>query len=135
MLGVVVWSNETKSKAVIWCEDQGALAYLEGVENLSAGGNWPIAGDLIELESVLDGGLRLARNVRLLSQGAGVALPQVLREQVAEAGKDGDEVGNSDADSGKDSRTGTPHLRLVSACDSPQSLSDESRRRRIVAAS
>lgn len=131
MLGVVVWSNETKSKAVIWCEDQGALAYLEGVENLSAGGNWPIAGDLIELESVLDGGLRLARNVRLLSQGAGVALPQVLREQVTGNQTDtGDDAGNDQA-----SRSGKPHLRLVSACDSPQSLSDELRRRRIVAAS
>lgn len=124
MLGVVVWSNETKGKAVIWCEDQGALAYLEGVENLISGGDWPAAGDLIELESVLDGGLRLARNVRLLSQGAGVALPQVLREQVAEA----DVVaGSQEAEK--------PHLRLVSTCDSPQSADDVARKKRIVAAS
>lgn len=80
MIGVVVWSNEKRGKAVIWCEDQGALAYLEGVGNLAAGAGWPVAGDLVEMESVVEGGLRLARAVRLLSQGAGAALPQALRD-------------------------------------------------------
>ena len=79
MLGVVVWSNERRCKAVIWCEDQGALAYLEGMTNLFRAGQWPEAGDLVELESVLEGGLRLARKVRMLSQGVGAALPQALR--------------------------------------------------------
>lgn len=80
MLGVVVWSNETRSKAVIWCEDQGALAYLEGVANLAATvAIWPSAGDLVELDCVLEGGLRLARNVRLVSPGVGAALPRALR--------------------------------------------------------
>lgn len=86
MLGVVVWSNEKRSKAVIWCEDQGALAYLEGDENLASGAvTWPVAGDLVELESDLSAGLRRAREVRLLSQGAGAALPQALREKASEA--------------------------------------------------
>lgn len=79
MLGVVVWSNERRCKAVIWCEDQGALAYLEGMTNLLRTGPWPEAGDLVELESELEAGLRLARNVRLVSQGVGAALPQALR--------------------------------------------------------
>ena len=81
MLGVVVWSNERRCKAVIWCEDQGALAYLEGVSNLLRTGLWPEAGDLVELESELEGGLRLARNVRMVSQGVGAALPQALRDR------------------------------------------------------
>lgn len=81
MLGVVVWSNEKRCKAVIWCEDQGALAYLEGMTSLLRAGSWPEAGDLVELESELEGGLRLARNVRLVSQGVGAALPQALRTQ------------------------------------------------------
>lgn len=79
MLGVVVWSNEPRSKAVIWCEDQGALAYLEGTANLAEAAAWPNAGDLVELDCTLEGGLRMARNVRLLSQGAGAALPRALR--------------------------------------------------------
>lgn len=86
MLGVVVWSNETRSKAVIWCEDQGALAYLEGVANLAATvAIWPSAGDLVELDCVLEGGLRLARNVRLVSPGVGAALPRALRARAVRA--------------------------------------------------
>ena len=27
MNGVVLWSNESQQKAVIWCEDQGDLAF------------------------------------------------------------------------------------------------------------
>lgn len=83
MLGVVVWSNEPRCKAVIWCEDQGDLAYLVGMTNLSKAGAWPEAGDLVELESTLEGGLRLACNVRMVSRGAGAALPQALHAQTA----------------------------------------------------
>lgn len=82
MLGVVVWSNEKRSKAVIWCEDQGALAYLAGTTNLVLQTDWPEVGDLVELECILEGGLRLARQVRLLSPGAGAALPHALRAQI-----------------------------------------------------
>lgn len=82
MLGVVVWSNEKRSKAVIWCEDQGALAYLAGTTNLVLQADWPEVGDLVELECILEGGLRLARQVRLLSPGAGAALPHALQAQI-----------------------------------------------------
>lgn len=106
MLGVVVWSNEPRNKAVIWCEDQGALAYLEGLANLSLGSDWPNPGDLVELECRLEGGLRLAHDVRLVSQGVGSALPQALRASVAQAdaASAGQVVPSSDQ----------MHLRLVS---------------------
>ena len=50
MIGVILWSSPPKEKAVIWCEDHGALAYLQGQENLAFPGEWPEAGDLVELE-------------------------------------------------------------------------------------
>ena len=50
MIGVILWSNPAKEKAVIWCEDHGALAYLQGQENLDFPCEWPEAGDLVELE-------------------------------------------------------------------------------------
>ena len=31
MLGVVLWSDVSDRKAVIWCEDQGDLAYVNVV--------------------------------------------------------------------------------------------------------
>lgn len=30
MMGVVLWSDQQVGKAVIWCEDQGKLAYVTG---------------------------------------------------------------------------------------------------------
>lgn len=105
MLGVVVWTHEKRKKAVIWCEDQGALAYLEGAARLAPGSNWPSAGDLVELESNNEGGLRVAQNVRLLSEGAAVALPHALRAQArltaAEAGTGGPEPLRDAADLGQ----------------------------------
>lgn len=105
MLGVVVWSNDKRNKAVIWCEDHGSLAYLEGVANLASGAAWPVAGDLVELECALEGGLRVASNVKLVSQGAGSALPQALHQQVNKAG------GNQASGTAKED---APRLRLVS---------------------
>ena len=49
MIGVVVWSNAEREKAVIWCEDHASLAYLQGRQNLIAAGQWPSPGDLLEL--------------------------------------------------------------------------------------
>ena len=80
MIGVVVWSSADREKAVIWCEDQGALAYLQGRENLSADELlWPEAGDLLELETELVGPLRHARKVMLISEKHCPQLPAMLR--------------------------------------------------------
>lgn len=106
MLGVVVWSNETRNKAVIWCEDQGALAYLEGLWNLALSAAWPNAGDLVELDCAPEGGLRLARNVRVLSQGVGEALPRALRARAVRGDVVATDAGIPAGD--------LSHLRLVS---------------------
>lgn len=84
MIGVVVWSSIERQKAVIWCEDQGALAYLHGQENLVAGCAWPDAGDLLELESETVGELRLARAVTTLNRQHCADLPAMLKEATVE---------------------------------------------------
>lgn len=94
MIGVVVWSSAAKEKAVIWCEDHAALAYLQGRENLSAAGSWPEPGDLVELETDIEGALRHARRVTMLSEQEFAHLPRMLRASDPSAG---------------------PHLRLVSS--------------------
>lgn len=80
MIGVVVWSRPERQKAVIWCDDQGALAYLQGAEHLVAGTPWPTAGDLLELESETIGNLRHARAVSLLNHEHRTDLPLLLRD-------------------------------------------------------
>ncbi len=79
MIGVILWSSPAKEKAVIWCDDHGALAYLQGVENLAFAGDWPEAGDLVELEVEAGKDLRHARSVSLVSGNKRSELPGLLR--------------------------------------------------------
>ena len=80
MIGVVVWSNADREKAVIWCEDHASLAYLQGRQNLSGNDLWPSPGDLLELETMIVGNLRHARNVSMVSEQSRTQLPTLLRE-------------------------------------------------------
>ncbi|MDN3710916.1 hypothetical protein QWZ10_02135 [Paracoccus cavernae] len=50
MIGVIVWSSAVKRKAVIWCEDQGPLAYLHGLDNVLGGDEWPVTGAMVALD-------------------------------------------------------------------------------------
>lgn len=104
MIGVVVWSSRQREKAVIWCEDQGALAYLQGRDALLNQNFWPEPGDLLELDSEVIGNLRHARRVSLLSEKSCTQLPAALRQSVEAARPD--------------------HLRLVSSQDCVPALSD-----------
>lgn len=79
MIGVILWSSPAKEKAVIWCDDHGALAYLQGMENLVFPSDWPEAGDLVELEVEAGTDLRHARSVSLVSGNKRSELPGLLR--------------------------------------------------------
>ena len=89
MIGVTLWSSAGKEKAVIWCEDHAALAYLQGRDNLAPGNGWPEAGDLVELDCETIEALRHARNVSLVSGIKRSELPELLSEmgQGAPAGQ------------------------------------------------
>lgn len=68
MIGVVVWSNAAAEKAVIWCEDHAALAYMQGRQDYPVMASWPEAGDLLELDSEMIGNIRHARNVCMITE-------------------------------------------------------------------
>ena len=84
MIGVVVWSSEDHLKAVVWCEDHGALAYLHGRDELFQGDQWPNAGELLELESETIGSIRYARSVVRLNERPCPEIPAILRGDAAE---------------------------------------------------
>lgn len=86
MIGVILWSSPAKEKAVIWCEDHGALAYLQGQENLAFTKEWPDSGDLVELEVEMVQDLRHARCVTLVSGNKRSELPGLLRGMGEKAG-------------------------------------------------
>jgi hypothetical protein len=81
MIGVVVWSNPAREKAVIWCEDNEALAYLQGALNLGPCDHWPQPGDLLEFEPEMVGALRFARGAQLLREQGRTELPGLLRQK------------------------------------------------------
>jgi hypothetical protein len=80
MIGVVVWSNPAREKAVIWCDDHEALAYLEGCQNLDGCDRWPEPGDLLEFETRLSGEMRFAHGVTVLGDEGRAVLPDLLRD-------------------------------------------------------
>ncbi|MDF3853429.1 hypothetical protein ACDP63_08050 [Paracoccus sp. P2] len=88
MIGVILWSSPAKEKAVIWCEDHGALAYLQGRENLFVPTEWPEAGDLVELEFEMQADLRHARLVSIVGGDKRSELPGLLRD-MGERNRDG----------------------------------------------
>lgn len=78
MIGVVIWSSEATRKAVIWCEDQGPLAYLRGRDSLLEETEWPVPGDLLRLECETIGNLRHARSVSVIAPNICPQLPDAL---------------------------------------------------------
>jgi hypothetical protein len=79
MLGVVLWSDVSDRKAVIWCEDQGDLAYVNASDAVLNNGEFFDAGDLVQFEVETSHTMRYANNPRLLIEKAAQALPYALK--------------------------------------------------------
>lgn len=69
MYGVVLWADECDSKAVIWCEDHGNLAYYSAAEQNLHQGVALDAGDLIQFDLKEDRDVRRARNLQRVDVG------------------------------------------------------------------
>ena len=94
MLGVVLWSDASDRKAVIWCEDQGDLAYLNSSDEVLQSDGFFDAGDLVQFEMEEDSPMRRVCNPRLLLERAATQLPEVLRLR----GRSSDQPAPSGAD-------------------------------------
>jgi hypothetical protein len=79
MIGMVLWCDPRVRKAVIWCDDQGDLAFFDDPCGV---GDTPFfeAGDMVQLEIAVEGNLRRAVSPRLVQEGVCTALPQQLRK-------------------------------------------------------
>jgi len=66
MIGIVLWRDQAVGKAVIWCEDQGDLAFYtqssgEAAVDLRV-------GDWVAFDLILEDNTRVARDVSLLGE-------------------------------------------------------------------
>lgn len=79
MIGVILWSDHNDRKAVIWCEDQGDLAFVSQGEPQPDGEDFFEVGDVVRFEVSLQRNLRLAHNPRRLNRNWGASLPDSLQ--------------------------------------------------------
>lgn len=84
MIGVVLWSDPWDRKAVIWCEDQGDLAFLNASAEARATDAFFDAGDLVQFDMEIDASMRRVNNARLVIEKFGKGLPDALRRSDAE---------------------------------------------------
>ncbi|MEM6887762.1 MAG: hypothetical protein AAF636_06435 [Pseudomonadota bacterium] len=79
MIGVVLWSDPKDRKAVIWCEDQGDLAFLNTPESEIESQGFFDAGDVVQFDVELDCSIRRAHNPTLVLEKVGKSLSNALR--------------------------------------------------------
>jgi hypothetical protein len=81
MMGVFLWSDASDRKAVIWCEDQGDLAYVNDRNGTLQAGDFFNAGDLVQFDMETCQSMRFANNPRLVLQKASTRLADALRAE------------------------------------------------------
>jgi len=80
MIGVILWSDPADQKAVIWCEDQGDLAYLSKPGPIAEHSSFVEVGDVVEFDlSFKRTTHRVAENIRLVSQAVATDLVNNMR--------------------------------------------------------
>ncbi|WP_299731188.1 hypothetical protein [uncultured Tateyamaria sp.] len=80
MIGIILWCDPSDQKAVIWCEDQGDLAYLSGREKVDVPEPFFEVGDVVEFDVQTLRNMRLALNpTRVEHRNSGTSLSEGLR--------------------------------------------------------
>ena len=72
MIGVVLWSDIGDRKAVVWCEDQGDLAFLSEQAHDMIPDTFFEIGDVLQFDIVLERSYRRASNARLVQDASGM---------------------------------------------------------------
>lgn len=83
MIGVVLWSDASDRKAVIWCEDQGDLAFLNSADDVFQSDAFFDAGDVVQFDMEVQASMRRAHNPRLVLEQASAGLPDALRRSAS----------------------------------------------------
>lgn len=78
MIGVILWQDTAVGKAVVWCEDQGDLAFFNARETTRAMDDLLEVGDVVRFESRIEDNLRIATNVTKLLENWGSLLQDSL---------------------------------------------------------
>ena len=80
MIGVILWRDLDDGKAVIWCEDQGDLAYLDQMEDIIDSARSLSVGDVVRFDMSIRRNMRSALNVTRILGNWGATLGDALRK-------------------------------------------------------
>lgn len=80
MIGVILWSDPTEKKAVIWCEDHGDLAFLSRPDAVHLPDMFVDVGDVVEFELRATRNTRQVESVKVLSGARAAPLVQELKD-------------------------------------------------------
>ena len=83
MIGVILWCDPVDQKAVIWCEDQGDLAYMSRPDGACRREGFVDVGDIVEFDVATDRSTRRARNMSVVSAAEGSGLVAELKAMKA----------------------------------------------------
>lgn len=78
MIGVVLWKNTDDGSAVIWCEDQGDLAFMNSKDEVLDAPTFFDVGDVVEFDVLVRGNMRGVRNLSRLQDPSRPDLPTNL---------------------------------------------------------
>ena len=84
MIGVILWSDPSEKKAVIWCEDHGDLAFLSRPHTSDLPDAFVDVGDVVEFELRAKRNTRQVENVKILSGARAAPLVQELKSAMPE---------------------------------------------------
>lgn len=78
MIGVILWRDVAHGKAVVWCEDQGDLAFFNDAQQKPGRNEDLEVGDVVRFDVNVDSNLRVATNVSKLLENWGSLLQDAL---------------------------------------------------------
>jgi len=78
MMGLVLWFNPKARVGMIWCEDQGPLAFLGPEVELPGGGEALDSGDQLTFSIELRDDVRFVRDVLSVTPSRGVIDPREI---------------------------------------------------------
>ena len=78
MIGLVLWYNPDPGVGMVWCEDQGPLAFLGPDAGLPEGTGALACGDQLLFSYELRDGVRYVRDVMSVSAGEGSHDPREI---------------------------------------------------------
>ena len=83
MIGVILWRSRDNGNAVIWCEDQGDLAFIDHQNKQLDGPQAYDVGDVVGFDLAEAENLRSAENIHRLQDEGAPHLVKSLQSTVA----------------------------------------------------